>query len=325
MDNHAGNFNSNNLKWLGGIIDSDGCVSISMNKRKNNKIVYTPSITITNGNKCIVEVVHELLNHYNINHHIKPNGLCKNIVISRPNIIVNFCGLMKNNILVKVNELALINTFCLSRIDNVKTAGCNWKACYTESEIDIAVQLKFLNSNHYKECIEYGISENFLSHNILNMFSLNWLAGFIDGDGCFTINKMKRVSGGYQYQPMTHIVTGSPLAKNLISIYLDRYNVNYYLKKSLPGVKHKNNCKSKKFEFYIRSLKDCITISNLVKGKLYGKKEVCLKLIDFCNSRLDNKNKPYSDYEISLHDHIKKLLKTPQRLQAKHRNGEDIV
>ena len=314
MDNHAGNFNNCDLKWLGGILDSDGCVSISINKRKNNKVVYTPSITITNSNKYIIEAVHEILNFYSINHHIKPNGLCKNIVISRPNIIVNFCEVMKDNILVKTSELMLINKFCLYRIDNVKTAGCNWKAGYTDLEINIVSELRFLNLNHYKECIEYGISENFIDHRILNLFSLDWLAGFIDGDGCFTINKIKRVSGGYQYQPMTHIVTGSPLAKNLIVIYLDRYNINYYLKKSLPGVKHKNNCKNKKFEFYIRSLKGCITISNLVKNKLYGKKAICAKLIDFCNSRIDNKNKPYSDYEISLHNHVKKLLKTPQRL-----------
>lgn len=314
MDNHAGNFNNSDLKWLGGMVDSDGCVSISMNKRKNNKIVYTPSITITNSNKYIVETVHDLLNYYSINHHIKANGSCKNIVISRPNIIVSFCEMMKDTILVKTSELVLINKFCLNRIDNVRSAGCNWKACYTDLEKDIASELRFLNLNHYKECVEYGISENFISNRILNLFSLNWLAGFIDGDGCFTINKMKRLSGGYQYQPMAHIVTGSPLAKNLISIYLDRYNVNYYLKKTLSGVKHKNNCKSKKFEFYIRSLEDCITISNLVKNKLYGKRSVCTKLIAFCNSRLNNKNKPYNEYEIGLHDHIKKLLKTPQRL-----------
>lgn len=309
MDNHAGNFNNIDLKWLGGIIDSDGCISISMNKRKNNKIVYTPAIIISNCNNYIIEESHKILNYCNINHHIKPVGSCKNIVISRPTIIVNFCELMKDNILVKTSELSLINLFCLSRIDNVRVAGCNWKACYTEHEVTLATELRFLNSNHYKECIEYGISENFIEYRVLNLFSLNWLAGFIDGDGCFTINKMKRISGWYQYQPMVHIVTGSPLAKNLIAIYLDRYNINYYLKKSLPGAKHKNNCKSKKFEFYIRSLKDCITISNLVKDKLYGKKEICLKLIDFCNSRLNNKNKPYSDYEIDLHDHIKKIIR----------------
>lgn len=317
MDNHAGNFNKNDLKWLGGIIDSDGCVSISMNKRKNNKIVYTPSITITNSNKYIIEAVHEILNYYSVNHHIKANGSCKNIVISRPNIIVSFCELMKDKILVKTSELVLINKFCLSRIDNVRTAGCNWKAGYTELEKDVVSELRFLNLNHYKECIEYGISENFISHEVLNLFSLNWLAGFIDGDGCFTINKMRRVYGGYQYQPMVHIVTGSPLAKNLIVTYLDRYNINYYLKKSLPGVGHKNNCKNKKFEFYIRSLKDCITISNLIKNRLYGKKKICRQLIDFCNSRIGNKNKPYNDYEVDLHDQVKKLIKDPSTTISK--------
>ncbi len=317
MDNHAGNFNIKDLKWLGGLIDSDGCASISMNRRKNDRIVYTPTVTITNKNRVIIEVVHNLLIDYGINHHIKPNGSCKNIVISRPTVIVDFCALMYGNIIVKINEFSLLNTFCLNRIDNVNRSGCNWKATYTDTEINLAKELRKLNANHYGECVEYGITDNFIGHDSLMLFSLSWLSGFIDGDGCFTINKMKRPSGKYQYQPMVHIVTGSPLAKNIILVFLDRYNVNYYLKKSLPGKKHKANCRSKKFEFYIGSLGDCILMSELVSGKLYGKKERCLKLVEFCKSRLSRKNKPYNIYEINLHDWIKKDIKDPSTTTRK--------
>jgi hypothetical protein len=325
MDNHAGNFNVEDLKWLGGIIDSDGCVSISKSKRKNSKIVYTPSICITNCNVIIIETVHYLLNYYNINHHIKANGTCKNIVISRPNVIVNFCELMSNTILVKAKEFLFIKAFCLSRIENVRLNGCNWKACYTDAEISIANKLSYLNLNHYRECIEYGISENIIDYDILNLFSLGWLAGFIDGDGCITINKMKRPSGKYQYQPLISIVTGSPLCKNILSIYLDRYNINYYMKKELPGTTHKSNCINKKFEFSIRSLESCIMISNLLKNKLYGKRDRCLDLINFCNSRFINKNKPYNDYEISLHDHIKNDIRDSSTTKSRTSYDEDIV
>ena len=325
MDNHAGNFNIEELRWLGGLIDSDGCVCISSSKRRNNKIVYTPSVVITNMNSIIVETVHNIFSNLNINHHIKPNGSCKNIVVSRPNIIIKLCALLNDYVIVKGNELDIINSFCGSRVSRVTELGCNWKACYTEYEIALVNELTILNGNHYKECIEYGISENLINDSNLNKFSLSWLAGFIDGDGCFTINKTRRPNGNFQYQPMIHIVTGSPLAKNIIAIYLDRYNIDYYLKKELPGKKHKANCKNKKFEFYVRSLNDCRVLSSLLLDKLHGKNERCGKLIGFCDSRISNKNKPYSDYEINLHDYIKNDIKDSSTTKSKTSNDEDIV
>jgi hypothetical protein len=325
MDNHAGNFNTKELKWLGGLIDSDGCVSISSSLRKNNKVVYTPNITVTNNNLNIVDKCIDVLSNHNINHHVKPNGLCKNITISRPTIISNFCRLMEDYILTKRQEFKLISHYCKCRIKNVETHGCNWKARYTEEEIKLVEELKYLNINHYKECLEYGISETIPNLKVLELFSLEWLAGFIDGDGCVTINKIKRANGSYQYQPMVHIVTGSPLSKSIISTYLDRYNINYYLKKQLPGVKHKPNCKNKKFEFYIRSMRDCINILHLVSDNLYGKKNRALKLSDFCYSRLSRINKSYNAYEIALHDWIKKDIKDSSTTKSKTSFDEDIV
>lgn len=308
MENHAGNFNRHNLKWLGGMIDSDGSISISKSIRKNNKIVYTPSVTITSSSPFAVEYIDRLLSAFNINHHIKNNSGCKNIVITRPTVLDKFFTLMFENVLVKCNEFRLLHQFCLKRIKNVEQAGCNWKANYTDSEIATAEELLTLNKLHYKECEEYGIIDGVVSEEVLNLFDLHWLAGFVDGDGCITINKIKRKNGTFQYQPMIHIVTGSPLAKNILVTWLDRYNINYYLKKSLSGVKHKPNCSKKKFEFYIRSLEDCSKLGNLLLDKLHTKKHRCIHLLDFCNSRINRVNKSYSEFELNKYQAIQELI-----------------
>lgn len=327
MDNHAGNFNRHNLKWLGGMIDSDGSIGISKSIRKSNNIVYTPSVAITSSSSFAVEYIDALLSAFDINHHIKGNSNGKNITINRPTVLDNFFRLMFENILVKSNELRLLHQFCLHRIKNVEDAGCNWKAKYTSHEIGIAEELSTLNKIHYRECEEYGIIDGVVNENILKLFDLYWLAGFIDGDGCITINKLKRKDGTFQYQPMLHIVTGSPLAKNILVTWLDRYNINYYLKKSLSGVKHKPNCSKKKFEFYIRSLEDCSKLGGLLLKKLYTKNKRCEHLIKFCESRMERVNKPYSDFEIDRYQAIQTLISIKDSSTTKRGAfiNEDIV
>jgi hypothetical protein len=325
MGNQAGNFNINVLRWLGGIIDSDGSIGISKNIRKNNKFVYAPNIVVTNSNAIIIEQCHSVLLDNDINHHIKKNGTCSNIVIGRPGIIIKFYNLMKGFILTKHNELNLIYDFCNSRVKSVNNCGCNWKANYSDYEHAIYEKLKLLNKNHYGECLEYGITESFIDEYVLTKYTNSWLSGFIDGDGCITINKIKRPSGKYQYQPMVHIVTGSPISKQIISFYLDRYNINYYLKKGLPGVNHRPNCRYKKFEFYIRSFDDCMNVLKMITDNLYGKKNRALHLDSFCKSRKTNRNKPYSDYEINLFHKIKKDIKDTSTTISKTLNSEDIV
>jgi hypothetical protein len=124
---------------------------------------------------------------------------------------------------------------------------------------------------------------------------------------------------------MTHIVTGSPIAKNIISNFLDRYNINYYLKKQLPGKKHKPNCRNKKFEFYIRSHMDCKNISKLIENKLVGKQKRCKYLITFCDSRMLRTNKSYNNDELLLHDNIKKDIKDTSTTKCGTLISEDIV
>lgn len=325
MDNHAGNLNIEDLKWLGGLLDSDGCIGISKSVRKHNNVVYTPSITFTNSNSLIINKCIEILSHHAINNHVKANGTCINITISRPNIILKFYSVMEKYIITKSTELNFIKDFCLLRVNNVQRSGCNWKANYTMEETRIVNDLSELNKNHYGECLEYGISDMLPNVDSLNKFSLSWLAGFIDGDGCITINKLKRPNGTFQYQPMVHIVTGSPLSKAVIGIFLDRYNINYYLKKSLSGTKHRANCVNKRFEFYIRSHEDCVNILKILGSKLYGKKLRGEKLIDFCISRNSNKNKPYSEIELGLYDAIKQDMRDSSTTTRKTLISEDIV
>ena len=325
IGNHAGNSNMNKLKWLCGIIDSDGCICITMSKRRNNKIVYTPNIVVTNSNHLIIDEVVGIYRAEGISFHVKNNGSCLSITVSRPTHLLKLVALLNPWLITKSKELELLNKFCNSRVENM-LAHDNKRAKYSDHEVSLASELKSLNSNHYGECIEYGISEYIIDNCVLDKFNFAWLSGFIDGDGCITINRIKRPNGTYQYQPMLHIVTGSPLSKNVISTFLDLHNVDYYLKKDLPGVNHKANCKSKKFEFYIRSNSMCVKLLSLLNYNMVGKLKRAILLKSFCESRLSNKG-AYTAVEIDYYTKIQNDIRDTSTTKSKTllTKSEDIV
>lgn len=69
MDNHAGNLTTEDLAWLGGIIDGEGCLCLSRRRRKN-AINYKPYILISNCDLALVEEVSRILKLAKIGHWI---------------------------------------------------------------------------------------------------------------------------------------------------------------------------------------------------------------------------------------------------------------
>lgn len=303
-----GTFNMNTqmldkkLRWLSGLIDSDGCFSLTKSVRKNNSIVYNPAVYITTKYEVLVDYLYKFFSDIGINHYIKGNNGCYNITIGRLSIINRFCDIMYPYIIVKEGELILLKSFCDSRLSH-----SNKRALYTNDENNIYISLKDLNFSHYGECSEYGILYEAVDKHFVEKMSLEWLSGYIDGDGEINIHKINRPNGAFQLRSTITIVTGSPLAKNLISSILDRYNIDYYLFKQLPGVKHKPNCRYKKFSFSIRKLKDCLNLCNLLDDRLVLKRHNCKVLKLFCESRISNNGK-YSDFELMCYSNIKRLL-----------------
>lgn len=314
------------LKWLSGIVDSDGYIGITRSHRKNDKTVFTPNVCVTNSNSLIIDEVVNIYKSFDIGHHVKKNGTCYVVTVSRPTMIIKLLDLIQPFVIVKNKELSLLQDFCKSRVAMVDNVGCNWKASYSPYETSIFDELKYLNTNHYSECVEYVISEYSIDEKILNKFNFIWLAGFIDGDGCITISKIRRPGGSYQYQPMIHVVTGSPLAKNILSTFFDLHNIDYYLKKSLPGVNHKENCKSKKFEFYIRSHGMCIKLLNLLNNNFIGKHDRAKALKSFCESRITDRH-AYTESEINHYTFIHNDIKDTSTTKSKtsFNKDEDIV
>jgi len=290
-------------QWLGGLFDSDGCFGISKCTRKGGNIVYAPAVVITSKYSKLVSVVHDLFNRLEINHHIKKNGSCFNITIQRLSVIVKLHEILNFYVITKAAEFELLADFCRSRLVHE-----NKRASYTEKEHNLYRDLSSLNEAHYGECLEYSISYEMVFPDQLEKLSLYWLAGEVDGDGEINIHKIDRPKGGFQLRSTITIVTGSPLTKNLVASLLDRYNIDYYLHKQLPGVRHKPNCRYKKFSFSIRKLDACVRVCELLEGKLVLKNKNLLVLKDFCSARQKNPLVKYSEQEIAYYNTIKGLL-----------------
>jgi len=82
MDNQQATLTDMELGWLGGVVDSDGCISMSRSDR-GNYILYGCDIVFTNTDPVFIEEVARLLNKGGIGCHVrwsKQSGLGKKTV-----------------------------------------------------------------------------------------------------------------------------------------------------------------------------------------------------------------------------------------------------
>lgn len=70
MDNQQATLTTEDLAWLGGVIDSDGCLSLSLRKRKSGSLQYRAEVVISNCDPFFIEEASRILGLAEIGHWI---------------------------------------------------------------------------------------------------------------------------------------------------------------------------------------------------------------------------------------------------------------
>lgn len=307
MGNYAGNFNVEHIDWLSGMIDSDGSINLSKSNTKKG-VSLQAKVQIYNSNERIISNTHKILNALNINHHIytsdrsKSNSddingrnyrkLAHQVSVRRLGKITELSNIIIDSLVGKKNQLTTLSEFCKYRLNKLLADG---KRCGFD---DFSLRFTSIVNDFNVKC-------NLKDYGFRNL-SLDWLAGFTDGDGCLTIKRSKRRNGKFRYKPYISFTTTNLSILNNITTILKQYNIEYDICECHKGKKYNRNRYYTGYEIEVVKLKDCYNLSKLLKSRVKGKITECCILNTFCKHRLGKNTRPYSDYFIKLYDIIVK-------------------
>jgi hypothetical protein len=149
MDNQQERLESR-LCWLGGIIDGEGCLTISSYfKRYNGTEIFAavPIIQITNTNKRLVETVVNIYSEFAIRHYVssfspkaKNSKTRYDIAIKGIERCNDALKIIKPYIIIKDIQAEILQKFCRYRL----TVPRNYP--HNQKTIDWVTQLRELNS-----------------------------------------------------------------------------------------------------------------------------------------------------------------------------------
>lgn len=126
---------------------------------------------------------------------------------------------------------------------------------------------------------------------------LGWLCGIIDGEGSIVI-----VKRGTTYVPSVKMSNTSKLLVDKFCDILDRLDISH----STYG-KQKEGNRKYQWEVNIDGGKRTLKLLLLIKDLLVCKQKQAYKVIEWIESRSENRRKPYSDIELQLRNDVMKL------------------
>ncbi len=272
MDNHAGNFIVNN-NYMAGLIDSDFGVYIHRFFPRG-RLQLRPTISFNNTRFNLIEVCHDCLEKYNINHHIAYRKATvgkdkKEITVKRLSKCIDFADKFMGYCITRRPQLKIIKEFCEERLYHVNELG--WKqnnTPYTDYQKELYDKMVELNLN-------YNYDAGYRNHTI------SWLAGMVDGDGsiCFVVDKNRRII------PTLDITTGSDTTKNNLFELFDKLDIKYNDRTTESKAKKRLGKNKKKFHYniFIKSYEPLERILHSLDGKLVAKQrqlELMLKYFE---------------------------------------------
>ena len=206
--------------------------------------------------------------------------------------VVELSDILTGSLVGKRNQLITLTEFCRYRLDKILTYG---KKCNLDD-----FSLRFTSIVN-----DFNIKCNLKDYGFRNE-SLEWLAGFTDGDGCITIKRTKRSDGNFRYRPYISFTTTNLSTLNNITSILDSNNIKYCIRERAKGKKYSRNRHYTCYEVEVCNLYDCYNLSYLLKSRVNGKITECCILYTFCKSRIGKNTRPYSNYSVKLYDIIVK-------------------
>lgn len=147
------------LDWVGGIIDGEGCITItSYFKRYNGTNIFTatPIIQITNTNYKLISLVEMVYDREGIRHYIcqtqpkaKNTKIRYDIKIQGLERCREACEILKPYIFVKDEQINLIEEFCNHRLSLVRNHP------QTPESLQMITKIRELNSKGSKILNDY--------------------------------------------------------------------------------------------------------------------------------------------------------------------------
>jgi hypothetical protein len=279
MDNHADNFIVNN-NYMAGLVDSDFGVYIHRFFPRG-KLQLRPTISFNNTNFNLIETCASYLSNADINHHVAYRKASKGkdkkeVTIKRQSKCIEFVDKVSGLCVTRKPQLKIVKEFCSSRLYNVDVLG--WKqnnTPYTDHEKSL-----------YDKIVELNLNYNY--DNESRNYSLDWLAGMIDGDGsiCFVIAKQKQIN------PVVDITTGSDTTKNNLFELFGKLNIKYNYRSTRSKAKKRLGKNKKKFHYNIsiRRQADLLKLLMLLDGRLVAKQRQLELMIDYLERKKINRH-----------------------------------
>lgn len=138
------------------------------------------------------------------------------------------------------------------------------------------------------------------------MITKQYLAGFMDGEGCIGLYKHKdnRTKNGFTISALVSIGNTDKSLLNEIQKLSNGVVVDH---------KHKNNNAKMLYNLQIQNHQDIISFLELIYPYLILKKEQAKLMIDFCKKRVKSQGKTYTQSEINIVDKFRELNKRGER------------
>lgn len=135
--------------------------------------------------------------------------------------------------------------------------------------------------------------------------NLDYVAGFVDGEGCLII-RIQKCSNNRPGTDYLLYFSISNLNKEVLESIRSYLFINYDIKSSLGVMKSVLN-HGECYKLVISDIKNTKLVLDLLKDKLIVKSKQCRLLLKFCNSRLNKSRWNYIQEEIDIAQEIKGL------------------
>lgn len=148
------------MAYLAGIIDGEGCISLTLQQYRKGRYRIMPAVSVSNTNKTLVEYLHGLLVKYGVRHHIYWHSETQkqlawaNITVHAFDCIINLLEAIQSYLVAKARQAANVLAFTQSRMMSNGKAIRNGKTFpYTLEHFQLLSETKSLNHRKHKEAV----------------------------------------------------------------------------------------------------------------------------------------------------------------------------
>lgn len=148
--NEIGRSAGKNLAWLAGFLEGDGSIILAKQRMGKNRVIYTPSISLSNTDHTLIEQCSKILEDYKIGHYFTSkktrNGISRVILVKGFKRTKKLLPLIIPEMYGKKKLQAI---YLLEWINSREATGNN--NTYIERELELFEKIKSLKRPDYPQ------------------------------------------------------------------------------------------------------------------------------------------------------------------------------